>query len=335
LLEWYRSDPDPGIRGAVDWLVRHGREGPAPRKVDWKQAAVLRQVDEELKGRAPAPQQRWYVNKQGQTLAIIPGPVEFLMGSPGHEAGRYPAEKLHRRRINRSFALATKPVTVEQFRRFLEAHPEVFHDYTRKYSPEDDGPIITVTWYVAAQYCRWLSEQEGVSEGQMCYPPVAVIEKSKDGKTPLPLPADYLSRTGYRLPTEAEWEYACRAGAATSRYYGSSAEVLPRYAWHLHNSDDRTWPVGQKRPNDLGLFDMHGNVWQWCQDAYRGYAAGPRGAPAEDEEDKTDIKDEHSRVVRGGSFTRRPSGVRSAYRHANRPAPRRFTFGLRVARTCR
>src|SRR5262249_56151641 len=107
--------------------------------------------------------------------------------------GRRREERLGGRRIDRSFAIGTKPVTVEQFQRFRQAHREAWAPYFRRDSPEDDGPVIVVTWYEAAQYCRWLSEQEGVPEGQMCYPPVAEIEKSKDGKAPLALPADYLS----------------------------------------------------------------------------------------------------------------------------------------------
>src|SRR5262249_20261050 len=147
---------------------------------------------------------------------------------------------------------------------FLKAHPEVRHSYTRRKSPDPDGPIISVTWYEAAQYCRWLSEQEGVKPEQMCYSSVEEIERCKDGRAPLPLPADYLSRTGYRLPTEAEYEYACRAEAETSRFYGAAEERLANYAWYSHNSQNRTWPVGQKKPNDFGLFDGLGNVWQWC-----------------------------------------------------------------------
>jgi formylglycine-generating enzyme required for sulfatase activity/serine/threonine protein kinase len=334
LLEWYRSDPDPGLHGAIDWLLRHAREGPEPRKFDWGQAAALSKADEEQRGKEPPKDRRWYVNQTGQTLAIFPGPVEFLMGSPGSEPGRDTDEKLHRRRIGRGFALATKPVTVAQFQKFLRAHPEVEHYYTKRYSPDPGGPIIGVTWYEAAQYCRWLSEQEGVPEDQMCYPPVEVIEKSKDGTTSLKLPADYLSRTGYRLPTEAEWEYACRADTRTSRSYGGGDDLLPRYAWYLANSQDRTWPVGQKRPNDFGLFDMHGNVWNWCQESAWPYQPGANGQPAEDEEDKRYIKDLLSRVLRGGSFLFRSSSVRSASRSGNRPADRSNNVGLRVARTC-
>ena len=121
---------------------------------------------------------------------------------------------------------------------------------------------IRMTWYEAAAYCNWLSEQEGIPKQQWCYEPNDSGEYG-EGMKPA---ADFLDRTGYRLPTEAEWEYACRAGAATSRYYGRSEELLVRYAWYSVNSKERTWPVGSLRPNDLGLFDMHGNVWNWCQD---------------------------------------------------------------------
>jgi formylglycine-generating enzyme required for sulfatase activity len=335
LLGWYRTDPDPGLHGAIDWLLRHNKEGPEPRKLDWKQAATLRQADEELRGQEPPKCRRWYVSMTDQTLAVFPGPVEFLMGSPGSEPTRGTMEMLHRRRIGRSFALATKAVTVEQFQKFLRAHPEVEHSYTKKYSPDTDGPIIGVTWYEAAQYCRWLSEQEGVAEDQMCYPPVEVIEKSKHDTTPLKLPTDYLHRTGYRLPTEAEWEYACRAGTRTSRSYGSSEDLLPRYAWYIHNSQGRTWPVGQKRPNDFGLFDMHGNVWQWGQESTWDYEPGPEGHPIEDTEDNRDVTDRLGRASRGGAFHDLPPSVRSACRLNHRPASRSLDGGLRVARTCR
>jgi formylglycine-generating enzyme required for sulfatase activity len=83
------------------------------------------------------------------------------------------------------------------------------------------------------------------------------------------LASDWLSRRGYRLPTEAEWEYASRAGTVTSYYFGESRELLGRYAWYLDNSEERSWPVGSLLPNALGLFDMHGNVFNWCQDWYR------------------------------------------------------------------
>jgi formylglycine-generating enzyme required for sulfatase activity len=256
------------------------------------------------------------------------------MGSPDDEPGHGTAEKLHWRQIGRRYALATKPVTVAQWERFHKAHPEVKHFYTKQDSPVADGPIITVTWYQAAQYCRWLSEQEGIPEHEMVYPSVAEIQKHSDGFKPLRLPANHLKRRGYRLPTEAEWEFACRAGARTSRYYGSSVDLLPRYAWYHDNAHDRTWPVGQKKPNDLGLFDMHGNVWTWCQESGWDYPAGTVKKPAEDKEDNRDISDRFKRVVRGASVSSHPALVRAAYRYIYRPSTRDGTVGVRVARTC-
>ena len=343
LLDWYRNDPDPGVHAAIDWLLRQSQDGPQPRLLDWGLAKELEKIDAaravrgQPKGEPGASATggpRWSVNGQGQTMVLL-GPGEFVMGSPLYEANRFVDELPHRRRIGRRFALASKKVTVAQFERFKKDHPEVKHTYTQRFSPDPDGPIISVTWYEAAQYCNWLSEQEGIPEDQWCYPPIAEIEqRKKDGK-PLRLPADYLSRTGYRLPTEAEWEYACRAGAASSHFYGSSAKMLDRYAWYQHNVQDRTWPVGQKKPNAFGLFDMHGNTWDWCQEGYAPYRTGTGGRPAADEEDRRDVVDQLNRMLRGGSFYSQPTGVRSAFRLNYRPSGRVvfIGFGLRVART--
>jgi formylglycine-generating enzyme required for sulfatase activity len=357
LLDWYRRDPDAGVHGAIDWLLRHNQEGPLRRKLDWGTADVLRGIDEELAAqgcttvrqggcvqasRLPAKTigqgGGWYVNSQGQTLALVDARQPFFMGSPDEERGHESDEKLHSRRIGRCFALGTKPVTVAGFQRFLQASPGI---QTRspgpfkweQYSTEADSPITSVGWYEAAQYCRWLSEQEGVAEDEMCYPAVATIEDHKKNGTPLELPPDYLRRSGYRLPTEAEWEFACRAGARTSRCYGSSVELLARYAWYFDNARNRTWPVGQKRPNDLGLFDMHGHVWNWCQEGYAAYPPGSLDQPAQDEEDQSLVSGQSIRLLRGAAFRYLPNDVRSAYRFPTRLADRTNTVGIRVART--
>jgi formylglycine-generating enzyme required for sulfatase activity len=331
LLAWYRDDPDPGVHGAIDWLLRHGKDGPVPRPLDWGQAAKLRQIDDELKRRDPEAARRWYVNRQGQTMVVVQGPVEFHMGSPMPEADRRADETSHLRRIGRSFAVASKPVTAEEFQRFLRERPDVRHVPNRPFSPDADTPVINVSWYMAAQYCNWLSEKEGIPESEWCYPKHADI---KEGMKPYP---DYLKRRGYRLPTEAEWEFAARAGATTSRYYGSSLTLLPRYAWYQPNARERTWPVGEKRPNDLGLFDMAGDVRNWCQESHQAYTPPQDGKPLEDVEDTRPVEDKLLRCARGASFNNQAMFVRSAYRNNTagscRPSVTFVWLGLRPART--
>ena len=132
--------------------------------------------------------------------------------------------------------------------------------------------------------------------------------------------------TPYRLPTEAEWEYAARAGTTTAYCFGDDVSQLRAYAWYRDNSDGRTHPVGQLQPNAWGLYDMHGNVWEWVQDWYGAYAAetavDPQGPAAGSD-----------RVVRGGSWGSYAAYCRSAYRYRADPANRGGYLGVRLLRT--
>ena len=215
-------------------------------------------------------------------------------------------------------------MTVEQYQEFVKENPAVDHANNDRYSPDPKGPMNGVTWYHAAAYCNWLSRKENLPE---CYEPNDQGQFA-EGMT---IRADALSRTGYRLPTEAEWEYACRSGTGTSRYYGVSVNMLGRYAWFLATSPDRAQPCGSLLPNDLGLFDMLGNVYEWCQERVLSYEPG-KGISKNDINMKLSIIDKHPRLLRGGAFSR-PAFVRSAFRYGNQPSLRDFINGFRLART--
>ncbi len=157
-------------------------------------------------------------------------------------------------------------------------------------------PVENVSWNDATRFCLKLSEKTGKE---------------------------------YRLPTEAEWEYACLAGSTGKYCFGDDEALLKDYAWYNENSGSKTHPVGEKKPNNWGLYDMHGNVWEWCQDWYdanyyaelskKGEAVNPQG-PA----------NENTRVLRGGSWLNNPLLARAVFRVNNRPAIRDDNFGFRV-----
>jgi formylglycine-generating enzyme required for sulfatase activity len=248
------------------------------------------------------------------------------MGSPPTEPERFSYEILHRRIISCRFAIATQEVTVEQYQEFVKENPVDDHANNDRYSPDPKGPMNEVSWYHAAAYCNWLSRKENLPE---CYEPNERGQYAEGMK----IRADALQRTGYRLPTEAEWEYGCRAGAGTSRYYGSNVDLLGRYAWYVATSPDRARPCGQLLPNEVGLFDMLGNVYEWCQEQYYRYPEGEGNTTTDNVNILLSINEQNSRLLRGGAFDDRPANVRSAYRSRYAPSYRDADFGFRPSRT--
>jgi formylglycine-generating enzyme required for sulfatase activity len=244
-------------------------------------------------------------------MTVIGAPVEFLMRELTEAPDLNSPEILKTRHIPYSFAIASKEVTLEQYRRFLRANPDIAkeYQYNPRYCPEERCPATAVTWLHAARYCRWLSAQEGIPETQWCFP-----KDMKDGDK---LPDDYEKRTGYRLPTEEEWECVCRAGTRTSRAYGSAPELMKYYGWHLENGGARTWPVGLLKPNDQGMFDMYGNVREWCSNEI-SWSPGVQ-----------------ERILRGSFLFLHGEEARTAFPaiQANRPTFVGNECGLRVVRT--
>jgi formylglycine-generating enzyme required for sulfatase activity len=240
----------------------------------------------------PVELPRQITNSIGMKLVLIPS-GEFLMGSPDSDIGAPGDERpQHRVQIMRPFYLGATEVTQGQYRTVTGQSPSNFREV-------DDLPVEQVSWNDAIAFCNKLSELE---KGQ-------------------------LGGAQYRLPTEAEWEYACRGGATPRYSFGDDAASLRKFAWYDGNSGSKTHPVGEKRPNDFSLFDMHGNVWEWCQDWYDKDSYGQSlGA------DPCGPSQAAVRVVRGGGWYSDLQSCRSATRDRLAPVLRRSNLGFRVAR---
>jgi formylglycine-generating enzyme required for sulfatase activity len=258
---------------------------------------------------APAPEvvPKEIINSIGMKLALIPA-GDFQMGSPDSDPDASADEKpQHRVRITRPFYMAATEVTQGQYQAVAGANPSQFKG-------SEDLPVETLIWLDAINYCNALSRKEGLTPFYRVH-----------GET---VDVPDWTGTGYRLPTEAEWEYACRA-RSTARYsFGDDAAGLGAFAWYDGNSGGQTHPVGQKRPNAWGLYDMHGNVWEWCWDRYEPdyYSNKPRAA------DPLGPSQAASRVFRGGGWSLDPRQCRSADRFGNAPGFRSSDLGFRVAR---
>jgi formylglycine-generating enzyme required for sulfatase activity len=224
----------------------------------------------------------------GEMILIPAG--EFIMGSPDGEGYRFERPQ-HEVSID-SFYMSKHEVTFKQY--------DLFCEKTGRSKARDRGwgrgkrPVINVSWRDAVAFCDWLSE---------------------------------LSGDRYRLPTEAEWEYACRAGATTKYNFGDSPRDMGLYAWYSGNAGKRTHPVGKLRANAWGLHDMHGNVWEYCSDRYdEGYYSGsPSSNP-------TGPASGQNRVQRGGSWGGDAGHLRSANRNYSSPDVAMGFMGFRCAR---
>ncbi len=268
---------------------------------------------------APAsPEPEYITTRTGQIkLKLIPAGA-FLMGSPGDDQDALGTEMpQHPVRITRSFYLGVYEVTQAQFETVMGYNPSYF-------SANGDGresvagqstarhPVEKVSWLEAVKFCNRLSEQEVLTPFYEIY----------GNKVWVP----GWGQAGYRLPTEAEWEYACRANASTATRYsfGDGAASLGEFAWYNSNSGGKTQSVGEKRPNGFGLFDMHGNVWEWCWDGYGAYKDSNVDDPSE-------FGGASYRVSRGGSCGDQPRDVRSAGRNWFEPSNRYCNLGFRMA----
>jgi len=253
-------------------------------------------------------------NSIGMKLALIP-PGKFWMGSPPNEPGRDWDEARHEVTITKPYYLGVYEVTVGQFKKFVAetgyktdlqkgtgvGQPmNAMHAQRAIFSQTDDEPIVHVSWNDARAFCEWLTVRDwlGMRRGRK-----------------------------YMLPTEAQWEHACRAGTDTAFFFGSDEKELGQYAWYSANAEQETHRVGEKRPNPWGLHDVHGNVFEWTANWWNGnYEVGPK----EDPLGPSSSKDNH-RISRGGAWSEATRFCRSAYRNGYRcPWEAHANTGFRV-----
>jgi formylglycine-generating enzyme required for sulfatase activity len=305
-------------RGLVDGEFFGHLTRERPRKQAKIKGLELLWLEEEPIPAEPVESPQEIVNSIDMKLRLIPD-GEFFMGSLESDRDASENEKpQHRVRITQPFYLGIHPVTRGQFRRFVEANSyrseaekddkggwgrvagqkwvqdPKFTWHSPEFDQTDDHPVVNVSWNDAKAFSDWLSRQEGQN---------------------------------YRLPTEAEWEYACRAGTTTRFSFGDDGNALGQHAWYFANSNNQAHPVGKKKPNAFGLYDMHGHVWEWCSDWYgadyykRLPAVDPQGpGPAA------------NKVIRGGSWDSGHQHARSACRFWLAPGYRGSNRGFRLAR---
>jgi len=279
------------------------------------QPAAVQPVPQKPDQPAPPQPGREWTNSIGIKLVRIEA-GKFLMGTtkdqvdqgmrlfPEFGRGWFDAEQpAHSVRLSKAFYLGIHEVTQGQYQAVMGDNPS--HS-----KGSADLPVESVSWLDAVKFCNKLSEREKRT-------PFYRIDGTE---------VTLAGGNGYRLPTEAEWEYACRAKSTTLYPFGDDADKLGEHGWFEGNSESQTHPVGQKLPNAWGLYDTLGNVWEWCADWYdeRSYAssppADPPGAPGPS-----------LRVFRGGSSGNFPWSCRPAYRFGNVPGYRSSYVGFRVA----
>ena len=316
-LDWHENGDDAGTHSATGWILR-----------TWHVA-----LPEFIYSAAPIADRNWHVNGTGITMLKIPRGSfvrkdDSIRDSTSRQQDREMKPILQTVTLTRPFLISDREVSVGLFQQMMDdpnfpvgAKPVDFPGADADNSPTPDHPVQRTNWNDAAQFCNWLSYKEGLMP---CYERTGKVWQIPSGKFEewrlIP------GGDGYRLPTEAEWEYACRADTDTDFVSGNDERLLWQYAVFAAN---RPMICGSKLPNGWGLFDAHGNVREWCQDWYALYG------------DESAVVDplgpaRHSqlhRILRGHAYSAAPAALRSAYRDRHAHTVRDRTTGFRVART--
>jgi formylglycine-generating enzyme required for sulfatase activity len=248
----------------------------------------------------------------------------FTMGSPANEPSRGSDETHHQVTVS-SFYMGKYEVTQKEYQEVMGTNPSIFKG--------DNLPVENIRWYEAIEYCNKRSQKEGLTPAYTIDKNPSDSNNNSKNDTMRWLVTRVPNADGYRLPTEAEWEYACRAGTTTP--FNTGNNIITRNANYDGNNPynnnakgeyrQKTTPVGSFAPNAWGLYDMHGNVWEWCWDWYGAYSSGAQTDPV-------GASSGAGRVYRGGSWGSYAELARSAYRSGNAPSYRYDSLGFRLVR---
>ena len=338
LLEIFKTHPDAGVHSIAAWALEK-----------WSATDALNQARRQIQSDLPLPGMRWHEDPLGLTFAIFGPNVAFEMGQEGVTEPTLHAPVFHDRILPRCFGISVREVGYDSFKAFEGERLLQMKSELQKLAAGSDGysklekalgryqraaenrgaidlpnyPATNVTWHEAAAYCNWLSEKTQIENATPAYsdqPSYSVAGDDHHGN---------LESRGYRLPTTAEWEFACRGGSTTEVYTGTR-DWINVFEWTIENSSGEVHAVGQLRPNPAGLFDMLGNVAEWCDN-------GPEIIEVDDTGRITDgtlaTYEPSDREVRGHSYRDERGALASFERDAEFVTEGYPWRGFRVART--
>ena len=321
--------PDAAVHSSAAWLLSLWNIS-----VTSGNATVPATMEKALEGSRDSDRATWYVDKLAGEMAVLKI-TSFDMGAPDEERYRYANERRHQRLIERRIAISMHEMTCRRLREYLDALPKGSMRISDEYVNSVDAPQCGLRWYDVTAYCNWLSEKAGLDQSEWCYQ----ANENGEYQPGMSFAENHLKRKGFRLPTEAEWEFACRAGSCGSRFFGADDATLGDYCWHIENSempglnpdDNGLHSAGLLKPNQFGLFDMLGNAAEWCEDGFHPYEFVLREEVSEGGSGK--VEADLERILRGGSFGSRGRYCRSAARASANPQSQDLSNGFRVVRT--